>query len=114
MSSNPGAIGRYTPTRETVYRVLLSSQPPQEWTVRTLTDATGSKTTTSKVRDTIYMLIAAGAMTIVPGNQAITVRLNDAGLSQLQSIEKAWQNRPVARVPHRPAVSDDPVRDGRG
>jgi hypothetical protein len=40
------------------------------------------------------MLIAAGAMTVVPGNQAITVRLTAAGLTRLQSIEKDWLGRP--------------------
>lgn len=84
------AIDRQTPIKERIYRVLLSS-PAEEWTVRTLT--TASDTGTSSVRDTIYMLIAAGAMTVVPGNQAITVRLSAAGLTRLQSIEKAWQRR---------------------
>jgi len=45
------------------------------------------------------MLIAAGAMTVVPGNQAITVRLSAAGLVRLRSAEKSWQSRRAARTP---------------
>ena len=91
--SSPAAIGRHTSIKERIYRVLLSA-PGEAWTVRTLTTAAGSDIRTSSVRDTIYMLIAAGAMTVVPGNQAITVRLSADGLTRLRSIEKAW-NRPM-------------------
>jgi hypothetical protein len=90
-SRSSAAIDRHTPIKERIYRALLSS-PAEEWTVRTLT--TASDTGTSSVRDTIYTLIAAGAMTVVPGNQAITVRLTAAGLTRLQSIEKDWLGRP--------------------
>ena len=98
MSKNPAAIDRHTPIKERVYRVLLRSSG-EDWTVRTLTDATGSDISTGSVRDIIYMLIAAGAMTVVPGNQAITVRLSAAGLVRLRSVERAWQSRRAARTP---------------
>jgi hypothetical protein len=83
-------IGRHTPIRERIYRVLLSS-PEQEWTVRALSEATGDDISVSVARDTIYTLIAAAAMTLVPGRPAITVRLTTTGLTQLQSIANAWQ-----------------------
>ena len=104
MSKNPAAIDRHTPIKERLYRVLLRS-PGEEWTVRTLTEATGSDVSTGSVRDTIYMLIAAGAMTVVPGNQAITVRLSAAGLVRLRSVEKAWQSRRAGRTPPQATAS---------
>jgi hypothetical protein len=100
--------------KEWIYRVLLSS-PHEVWTVRTLTTAAASDIRTSSVRDTVYMLIAAGAMTVVPGNQAITVRLSAAGLTRLQSIVKPWRSRYATRTPnqatatvqHRSALASD-------
>jgi hypothetical protein len=99
-SESPAAIGRHTALRERIYVVLLTS-PRQDWTVRTLASATGSGVATSVVRDTIYMLIAAAAMTVVPGNRVITVRLNEAGLTRLQSIVKQWQSPRATRVPRQ-------------
>jgi hypothetical protein len=84
------AIGRHTPTRERIYRVLLG-QPHREWTVRTLTATAGTGISASAVRDTIYLLVAAAAMTVLPGNQALTVRLTADGLTRLQSIDKDWR-----------------------
>ena len=97
-SKTPAAIDRHTPIKERIYRVLLG-YPGEEWTVRTLTTAAGSGIGSSSVRDTIYMLIAAGVVTVVPGNQAITVRLNATGLIRLRSIEKTWQSRRVKPPP---------------
>jgi hypothetical protein len=49
-SRSSAAIDRHTPIKEEIYLALLSS-PAEEWTVRTLT--TASDTGTSSVRDTI-------------------------------------------------------------
>jgi hypothetical protein len=61
------------------------------------------------VRDTIYILIAAAAMTVVPGYRAVTVRLTATGRNQLQSLEQAWQNRrPVTRISQQPSQTQHP------
>jgi hypothetical protein len=73
-----------------IYRVLLGD-PHREWTVRTLTAMAGTGTSASAVRDTIYLLVAAAAMTVVPGNQVITVRLTADGLMHPKSIDKDWR-----------------------
>jgi hypothetical protein len=99
----PGAISRYTPTRDRIYRVLLGA-PHDEWTVSALATAAGPGISTSAARDTIYTLIAAAAMTIVPGHRAVTVQLTATGLTQLQSVEQAWQiRRPVTRTQPQPS-----------
>jgi hypothetical protein len=90
MHDSSSAIGRHTPVRARVYHVLLSA-PGREWTVRDLAAATGPDISASAARDIIYALIAAAAMTIVPGNRAVTVRLTTEGINQLRSIDKAWQ-----------------------
>jgi len=56
-----------------------------------LTATAGTGISTSAVRDTIYLLVAAAAMTVLPGNQAITVRLTADGLMRLQCIDKDWR-----------------------
>ena len=102
------AVSRHTPIRERIYQVLLS-QPREEWTVRTLKAAAGPDISISMVRDTIYILIAAAAMTVVPGHRAVTVRLTATGRNQLQSLEQAWQNRrPVAGIPAQPRGAQYP------
>jgi hypothetical protein len=83
-------MSRHTPTRERIYRVLLSD-PLREWTVRTLTATAGTGISASAVRDTIYLLVAAAALTVVPGNQVITVRLTADGLMRLRSIDTNWR-----------------------
>jgi hypothetical protein len=94
-SASPVTINRYTSIRERIYRVLLR-YPRDEWTVRALATATGPDISPSAVRDTIYMLIAAAAMSVVPGNRAITVQLTAAGRTRLQSIEKTWRSARAA------------------
>jgi hypothetical protein len=102
------AVSRHTPIRERIYQVLLS-QPREEWTVRTLKAAAGPDISISMVRDTIYILIAAAAMTVVPGHRAVTVRLTATGRNQLQSLEQAWQNRrPVSRISAQPSPAQHP------
>jgi hypothetical protein len=90
MHDSPSAIGRHSPVRERVYHVLLSA-PGREWTVRDLAAATGPEVSASAARDIVYTLIAAAAMSTVPGNRAVTVRLTNEGLNQLRSIATAWQ-----------------------
>jgi hypothetical protein len=86
-------VGRRTPVRARIYHVLLSA-PLKDWTIRDLATACGDGVSTSSARDTVYTLIAAAAMTVVPGTRAVTVRLTAAGLTQLQSIVSAWPPMP--------------------
>jgi hypothetical protein len=91
--------------RAKVYEVLLST-PREDWTIRGLAEASGDGVSISSARDTVYMLIAVAAMTVVPGTRALTVRLTAAGLTQLKSITDTW---PPMRQPVREALDGNRV-----
>ncbi|MEV0453909.1 hypothetical protein [Catellatospora methionotrophica] len=83
-------LGRRSPSRAAIYRHMLAN-PNRDWTVRDLIVRLADVGVSAEsARATVYLLVDARIVVMVPGHWRLTVRLAQGADETLRRLLNSW------------------------